>query len=323
MGISERNKNYQGWILYTRPEGIRNRHYIGLYREACRKYGMSVAVGILEPGNPFNLCIYGQNQPVFLCADGPEEPVISCAGSQEGQLEELVQRQRPDFVVNRTRDYRLAQALESYGVRVYNNSRIAELGNDKAKAYRYMQQRGITIMPVVFETDTEPEQYPVVVKSCDGHGGSEVFLIRHPEEWHHWKQNSYNKNKKYVVQQAASDLGKDLRVYVVGGQIAAGVLRTSGRDFRSNACLGGKAVMYELDSGQRGLVEKIIAGLDIGMAGIDFVFHHGRLVFNEIEDMAGARMLYALTDYNIVEAYVRYIRQELADEREGGFSLNG
>ena len=69
--------------------------------------------------------------------------------------------------------------------------------------------------------------------------------------------------------------------------------------------------MYELSSEETGLVKEIISELDIGMAGVDFIFHHGRPVFNEIEDMVGARMLYALTDDNIVDTYVSYIRRDL------------
>ena len=48
------------------------------------------------------------------------------------------------------------------------------------------------------------------------------------------------------------------------------------------------------------------------MAGIDFVFHKGRMIFNEIEDVAGARSLYSLTDYDIVDDYISYIQEELS-----------
>ena len=140
---------YYGWILYTAQERIRNRHYIELYQSACKKYGMSVILGIYEQ----------QKQET------------------QNWLTELVRQEKPAFVVNRTRDYQLAKALEALDVRVYNHSQIAEIGNDKAKAYRYMEQQGIPIMPTVYDTVTVPEHYPVVVKSCDGHGGTEVFLI--------------------------------------------------------------------------------------------------------------------------------------------------
>lgn len=274
-----------GWILYTRQESIRNRHYIDLYRKAGEKYGMEIVLGIYQPD--------------------------SCR-KQTGisWLKHWISQVMPAFVINRTRDYLLAEAFEALGVPVYNHSFVAELGNDKAKAYRFMQKRGIPMMPTFYGLQT-PNQFPVIVKTSGGHGGTEVFYIPDRYKWQEWKQEQYKQGQEYVVQQPASDLGRDLRVYIVGNQITAAVLRTSGSDFRSNYCLGGKEEMYELSDVQRKLVESVATPFDIGMAGIDFVFHHGHLMFNEIEDMAGARGLYELSDYDIAQDYLGYIDKEL------------
>jgi len=36
------------------------------------------------------------------------------------------------------------------------------------------------------------------------------------------------------------------------------------------------------------------------------------LIFNEIEDVVGSRMLYQCTDYNLVEHYLNYILKQIA-----------
>ncbi len=276
-----------GWILYTRTESVRNRPYIDLYRDACRKYGMTIELGVCQGDGSWDL----------------------------RQLALLVEKEHPAFVVNRTRDSRLAEALERLGVCVYNHSGVAALGNDKAKACRHMQQRGIAMMPTVYGIQ-EPPWYPFVVKARKGHGGTEVYLIRDRKAWQDWQASPAYRHGQarpgsdYIMQQAASDLGRDLRVYVVGNQIAAAVLRTSKEDFRSNYCLGGKAQLYDLSGKERELARRAASGLQIGMAGIDFIFHKGEPVFNEIEDVAGARALYALSDYNIVDAYVSHIKED-------------
>lgn len=275
-----------GWILYTRQESIRNRHYIDLYRKAGEIYGIALTLGIYQPGS-----FPDQN-----------------AGSW---LKKLLDQAKPAFVINRTRDYLLARALEAHGVPVYNHSLVAELGNDKAKAYRFMQQRGIPMMPTFYGLEV-PRQFPVVVKSADGHGGTEVFYIPGVHEWQEWKQERSRPDQDYIVQQPASDLGRDLRVYIVGNRITAAILRTSDSDFRSNYCLGGKEELYELSGAQKELVRAVAAPLDIGMAGVDFIFHHGHMMFNEIEDMAGARGLYELSDYDIALDYIGYIRKEMS-----------
>lgn len=292
-------RRYHGWILYAADDGGVNPHYIDLYRKACGQYGMSIAFGTCRMSGKV---LIGKRT-----------------------ILESLQSDRPDYVINRTRDYHLAEALEGWGIPVFNSSRVTELGNDKAKAYRYMQQRQAPVMNTVYNADEEPPWYPAVIKSCAGHGGTEVYFIRDREEYKRWRENTglnvtdYGKNKEqhlaqpqYVMQQAASDLGKDVRVYIVGNRITASVLRTSRTDFRSNYCLGGHVELYDLSLAEQELVLQAVSGLSIGMAGIDFIFHQGQMVFNEIEDAAGARGLYTLTDYDIVNDFVSHIYTDIS-----------
>lgn len=41
--------------------------------------------------------------------------------------------------------------------------------------------------------------------------------------------------------------------------------------------------------------------LPMDFAAIDFIFNNGQAAFNEIEDAAGARMLYSISDIDIVK----------------------
>ena len=48
------------------------------------------------------------------------------------------------------------------------------------------------------------------------------------------------------------------------------------------------------------------------MVGIDFlVDEKGKFLFNEIEDVVGARMLYQLTSINLVEKYLQFILEQI------------
>lgn len=115
----------------------------------------------------------------------------------------------------------------------------------------------------------------------------------------------------YVYQKPASDLGRDLRVWLIGGKIICAVLRESETDFRSNYCLGGSARIYPLSERERALVYKISSLIKSDYIGIDFVFDGGRAVFNEIEDAVGARMVYDKTDIDILRLYCEYIKKEM------------
>lgn len=200
-----------------------------------------------------------------------------------------------DFVINRTNDYKIAEYFESRGIRVFNPSSLSKIANDKQKCYEFMKENGIEIMPINYKG------VPAVKKKIDGHGGIDVYMLDKAEPF----------EDGYVYQKPCDTLGRDIRVWLIGGKIIASILRSSDTDFRSNFCLGGKASEYTLTDDDRALVYKIADLLDYDYIGIDFIFNNGRLVFNEIEDTVGARMIYSLTDIDIISLYCDYIKEEL------------
>lgn len=200
-----------------------------------------------------------------------------------------------DFVINRTNCYEIGKYFENKGIRVFNPSELSKLANDKQKCYEFMQQNGIPIMPIDYTGE------PVIKKKIDGHGGTEVFMLEKAEPF----------EKGYVYQKPCDTLGKDLRVWVIGKKIVASILRQSDCDFRSNFCLGGNAERYTLNQKETRLINQIISLVKSDYIGIDFIFNNGELVFNEIEDTVGARMVYSKTDIDIIRLYCEYIKQEL------------
>ena len=75
--------------------------------------------------------------------------------------------------------------------------------------------------------------------------------------------------------------------------------------------MGGRAEVYNLSDEEREKVEKVIRLFDFDFVGIDFIFNNGKIVFNEIEDVVGSRMVYTYTDIDIVEMYVDYILEKV------------
>ncbi len=199
-----------------------------------------------------------------------------------------------DYVINRTNNAEIAKGFEQRGVRVFNPFVLTALANDKQKCYEFMQAHGIEIMPI---NQTAP---PLVKKPRNGKGGAGVELIT---------QGEITPEESFVYQAPASDLGKDLRVWLIGGEIITAILRVSKSDFRSNFCLGGEALSYSLSEEEKALVMKISGLLAYDYIGIDFVFHHGKIVFNEIEDSVGARMVYEKTQTDILALYCEHIKK--------------
>ena len=65
------------------------------------------------------------------------------------------------------------------------------------------------------------------------------------------------------------------------------------------------------DEEQKKIIEKFIEAFgaeQLSMAGIDFILtRDGNLIFNELEEMVGSRMLYNCSKHDIVREYVEQI----------------
>ena len=185
---------------------------------------------------------------------------------------------------------------------------MSEICNDKALTYKYVSERGVEIMPTYYSTE-EVKGFPVVIKPKNSHGGDRVNMAESYGEL--MKLMPLYEGDNYVIQAVASERGKDLRVYVIGNKIITAMLRESKTDFRSNFCLGGQASVYDINSEEIKEVEKITKLFDFDFVGIDFVFDNGKIIFNEIEDVVGSRMVYTYTDIDIVDIYIKYLLTKL------------
>ena len=293
MGTETRNGKLTGWLIYVEEEAHRNQRAIELFKEAGEKAQIRILLRIYRPDQPLT-------QFSFKGAEDRK------TGSDETG--------KPDFVINRSRSCEVGQWFEQDGIRVFNTSEVTRICNDKITTLEFAEALGVPVLPWKAGGELEfcsgkDEIYPQVAKSCDGHGGSEVFWVEDQNRLQQIK-NIFS-GRRWMLQQAASEPGKDLRVYILGGEIVKAMLRFSDTDFRSNFCLGGSAKEYEMSVEQKALVQKITDALELDYAGVDFLFHEGKLVLNEIEDVVGARMIYTNTGMNIIAEYVSYIKKTM------------
>lgn len=200
-----------------------------------------------------------------------------------------------DYAINRTNDCRIARRFEDRGTRVFNSYELSRIANDKQLCYDIMDKNGVPIM------ETRYTGVPFVKKPINSHGGIGVELLNIQEEH----------AEGFVYQKPCDTLGRDLRVWAIGGEIITSILRESKTDFRSNFCLGGSAIPYTMNGEELKLVKKVIDLANGDYIGVDFLFDNGRLVFNEIEDTVGARMVYAKTDIDIIGLYCEYIKSNI------------
>ena len=295
------------YIIYYDEEAKKNSGFIEMLKSECRKYDIALEYISFEKVN------------------------LMSESSFENKFKKIF------FVINRTREYKLSLRFEKINVKVFHSSKITELGNNKYKTYCYLKEyfernknepQGEWIEhTVLVKTDdlnnilNDYIGKDYVIKSVDGHGGSQVFSLNDDGTKHgSYRKNRDNaKNNIYkalqghdcVLQKRIDSDSNDIRVYIVFGKIYAAVLRHGNDGFKSNFSLGGSVEEYFPDEEQKKFIEKFIKAFGAGqlsMAGIDFILtRDGNLIFNEIEEMVGSRMLYNCSKHDIVREYVEQI----------------
>ncbi len=286
------------YIIYYDKEAKKNNGFIEMLKKACIKHNIDLRYMSFEDIN-------FMSESIFI------ETFKSAI-----------------FIINRTRQYRLSQKFEDMNLKVFHSSKITELGNDKYKTYCYLKNyfkknKPVTdkdwIADTIFvKADKLKESIDkyigkdYVIKSVDGHGGSQVFLLKDINDSD--RLSTIYKNLKghdCIVQKRIDSDSNDIRVYILFGEIYAAVLRHGNNGFKSNFSLGGSVSEYFPDERQKRFIEKFIDAFgkdELNMAGIDFIVtRQGEFIFNELEEMVGSRMLYNCSKHDIVNEYVEHI----------------
>ena len=271
-----------GWLVYDQDNIKRNQFFIDRWMDAAKKRGLDLQLVTAQQIS------WGLRRGLpFLMKD------LSDA--------------RPSFAVMRAQYPQLRAHLESMGIPCFNNAKVGDICNDKQKTHSLLSGL-LPMMPTAFLTPSafqNPFPYPVVVKGAHGCGGRSVYLADNEAEYAEAVRKI--SPDTFIVQPLSSDPGKDLRVYVLGNRIIAAMLRYQEGDFRSNVGLGGGSRPVDVTDELRDYVSRVLAHFDTGLVGVDFIYHEGRLVFNEVEDAVGTRMLYMHTGLDIADEYLALI----------------
>lgn len=270
-----------GLLIYERFESVRNRRFIDYWLDTAKVKNVDLRLVLIEEMS-FGLM---DNKP-FLTVNG--------------------ERITADFAVVRAKKPLLSHHLEKMGIAVFNPAHVSEILNDKRKTHALLQDDFPMMDTAFVEGDSScPFPFPVVVKASAGCGGREVRLCDNEEKYREIIRDfAYSA----VVQPLCDTPGRDVRVYMLGKQILQGMLRYSDtEDFRANFGLHHCAKPIDIPDDIRRMALEAAERFDFGLVGVDFIFDHGRALFNEAEDVVGTRMLYQYTDIDVVPLYMDYI----------------
>ncbi len=209
-------------------------------------------------------------------------------------------KEKIDFVINKTRDVNISYIFELNNIKVINNSLITELSANKLKAYAHAKNNGLKTADVLLNNNNEK----FIRKKIDGHGGEDITLT----------DVGFIDEENYLCQKYLGDTVGDIRFFVIGNKIVNACIRKNEKHFLHNFKKGANVSIYNVDDIATRKVNSFLNGIYCDFVGIDFLLQKdGELIFNEIEDVCGSRMLSFLGCNNTTNEYIIHIKYLLTN----------
>jgi gamma-F420-2:alpha-L-glutamate ligase len=232
----------------------------------------------------------------------------------------------PDCFFFWDKDVRLARHLERMGFRLYNRASAIETCDDKIRTCEALIDSGLRlpktlIAPLVFETsgivDTRPYDaviaelgLPLVVKEAFGSFGQQVYLVHSREQLLALEERI--QHRPHLFQQfIAASRGRDLRIHVVGDEVAAAMRRESADDFRANVSAGGRMFPHEPTEREQAVAVACAKRVGAEFAGVDLLFSEdGEPYVCEVNSNAHFKNIFDCTGIDLAVRMLGYIREE-------------
>lgn len=215
----------------------------------------------------------------------------------------------PSFVINRSRDYEISEYFEILKIKVFNNSNITRIFNNKALSYAHISKLNINIMDSDFINENSFSRNNIsfqnrVLKENTSFGGNDVFLIKNKNDI----LENLKPNKNYCIQNLNDNNGIDIRTFILDNNIVSSIKRENSSNFKANIAKGATASVYTLNDYEKNIINKILSCFKFDYVGIDFLISKdGKFIFNEIEDAVGAKSLYECTNIDIASLFISHI----------------
>lgn len=213
--------------------------------------------------------------------------------------------------------------LARMGVPVINSQESIELARHKFLTLQTLAAAGLPVAGTFFATAIEGLRDALagfgaaggVVKPVSGRQGGGVMRMRPGDPPPPQVTAELDNGRGVVVQEYIPPAGRqDLRVLVIGGQVAAAMsLVPAEGDFRANFHLGGRAGAVDPPPAILDLAERAAGSLGLQIAGVDLMIDaDGRTWVNEVNYAPGFRALEAATGKDIAGAMIDYVLRTIA-----------
>lgn len=221
-----------------------------------------------------------------------------------------------DFCLFYDKDVALCRFLEKR-MPVFNSSRAIAVCDDKgltAAELSHLPMPKQIVSPLIYSGSLsegfllrvgEELGFPLVVKAAKGSFGAQVTLVRSREEL--FAQAKRAGTSSLVFQEYVEANGEDIRLYVAGERIFAGLKRKAAKgDFRANLSVGGSMTPYEPTAREAELAIEACRAVGASFAGVDLIGGARPLIL-EVNSNAHFKNLLLGTGRNYADAVADYI----------------
>jgi RimK family alpha-L-glutamate ligase len=210
--------------------------------------------------------------------------------------------------------------LEERGVAVVNSPRTIERTVDKFYTDALLQEAGLpTPETVVCESADEAMSAiralgDVIVKPLFGSRGHGLVRVSDPDVGLRVVSALEQTRAVFYVQRAVDHAGRDIRVFVVGGQVLGAIERRApAGDWRTNVSRGGSARAVHLPAPWADLAVRAAAVVGADYAGVDLLPSGAGGVFVlEVNGIPGWRGLQQASGIDVAAAIVAHLERRVA-----------
>ena len=216
-------------------------------------------------------------------------------------------------------DYGLAvvRQFEAMGTFVVNGSKGILDSRDKMRSLQILSHNGLRVPDTILTKSNKGmnavlqtvKEMPAVLKLLRGTQGVGVMLLHSPISIASVLDTFYSLEEDLLIQQFLKQgAGKDYRLFVVGGNVIATMMRTAPKgEFRSNIHRGGEGKPITLPKSYRRIAILASDAFQLGVAGVDIMDGPNGPTLLEVNSSPGFEGIEKATGRNIASQIIRHI----------------
>lgn len=216
--------------------------------------------------------------------------------------------------------------FESMGVPVLNDAVSVAMARDKFLALQILSRHKVAVPRTLLarnprDLDAKLDllgEFPIVLKLMEGTHGVGVMLAESRDAVHSIMSSFWELGKNIFLQRFVSESkGKDIRAFVVGGQVVAAMRRTAKvGEFRSNIHRGGQGERVDLPEPYVRAALRAAKLLNLRVAGVDLLESKDGPLVMEVNASPGLQGIEAATGVDVATAIIRYAVNHALESKE-------